>query len=203
MTFRILKLPTISILTALALTGAPMDSWDAGKELNKELGEATTGKVQLIFELRSRLEYRPGQSFGIEPDLFADFTRVRFGWDVQAVVVDPVFGRSDGCARAYVSALRPQAPHGIRWTGTKASSNCVLTPSSASERWWGVKSLIMATHGLWDHRNGRTSRARYDGARAFWRTPRVRLEGLFISPVKLDSTRWNKPVLGEHLVGHV
>jgi hypothetical protein len=41
----------------------------------------------------------------------------------------------------------------------------------------------------------------YDGARAYWRTPRVRLEGLFIAPVKLDSSRWNKPVPGEHLVG--
>ncbi|MGJ5818309.1 alginate export family protein [Paludibaculum fermentans] len=53
--------------------------WAAGDLLNQELGQATGGSLSLSFEVRSRLEHREGQSFGVDPDRSADFLRTRVG----------------------------------------------------------------------------------------------------------------------------
>lgn len=190
----------LSILTGFALWGAPLDSWDAGKELNKELGEATTGKVQLIFELRSRLEYRPGQAFGVEPNLFADFTRVRFGGTYKPWSWLRFSGAAmDARAPLYGTPAPSSARDPLEWhegffelrPDSKLGFGAVVGRQVVN---YGDTRLVGSPQWAYIPRT-------YDGARAYWRTSRVRLEGLFISPVKLDSTRWNKPVLGEHLVG--
>jgi hypothetical protein len=41
----------------------------------------------------------------------------------------------------------------------------------------------------------------YDSARAYWRFPKARLEFLFVSVVKIRTTEFNKPVLGDRIWG--
>jgi hypothetical protein len=196
-TLRSFQLVGLSVVTAFTLAGDPVD---AGKELNKELAEATTGKVQLIFELRSRVEYRPGQAFGNEPNLFADFTRVRFGGMYKPVSWIRFSGVAmDARAPLYGTPAPSSARDPLEWhegffelrPDSKLGFGAVVGRQVAN---YGDTRVVGSPQWAYIPRT-------YDGARAYWRTPRVRLEGLFLAPVKLDSTGWNKPVLGEHLVG--
>lgn len=179
---------------------ADPDSWDAGKQLNKGLAAETNGKVQLIFELRSRVEYRPGQSFGNEPNLFADFTRVRFGGIYKPASWIRFSGAAlDARAPLYGTPAPSSARDPLEWhegffelrPESKLGFGAVVGRQQVN---YGDTRLIGSPQWAYIPRT-------YDAAKAYWRTSRVRLEGLFISPVKLDSTRWNKPSLGEHLVG--
>jgi hypothetical protein len=175
-------------------------SWDVGKDLNANIAEHSNRKAQLIFEFRTRLEYRPGQSFGIEPDLFADFTRFRFGLSVKpaswirlvGVAMDaraPLYGTpAPSSARdpidlheAYIE-IRPEQKLGFGATLGRQTANYGDTRLVGSPQW----AYIPRT---------------YDGARVFWRWSRLRLEALVLSPVRLTSAGWNKPVMGERLEG--
>jgi hypothetical protein len=168
--------------------------------LNAALAERTGGQVQLIFELRSRVENRPGQSFGAEPGLFADFTRYRIGiiykpvsWlRLVAVGMDaraPIYGTpAPSSARdpldlheGYIE-LRPDAKTGFGAIAGRQAANYGDTRLIGSPQWAYIPRI-------------------YDGARVYWRTGRVRLEGLLLAPVKLSSTGWNHPVLGDRVVG--
>ena len=168
--------------------------------MNTAIGERTDGQVQLIFELRSRLEYRPGQSFGTEPDLFADFTRFRIGviykpvkW-VRFVAVGmdaraPMYGTPAPSSvrdpmdlhEAYVE-LRPDTKTGFGTIIGRQAVNLGDTRLIGSPQWAYIPRI-------------------YDGARVFWRGPKYRLEGLFLSPVKLRTDDWNYPVLGDRVIG--
>jgi hypothetical protein len=187
-------------LAAFSAASAPLEFTDAGKELNKEIGEATGGKVQLIFELRSRAEYRPGQAFGLEPNLFADFTRVRFGGTYKPFSWIRFSGVAmDARAPLYGTPAPSSARDPLEWhegffeirPDSKSGFGAIVGRQQVN---YGDTRLVGSPQWAYIPRT-------YDGARAYWRTARLRLEGLFISPVKLDSAHWNKPVLGEHLVG--
>ena len=41
----------------------------------------------------------------------------------------------------------------------------------------------------------------YDGGRVYWRNGRYKLEAFLLSPVKLTSAGWNKPVMGDRVEG--
>jgi hypothetical protein len=188
------------IFLALLVCSVSSASWDIGKDLNGALAERTDGQVQLIFELRSRAEYRPGQSFGSEPDLFADFTRYRIGviykpapW-VRFVAVGmdaraPLYGTpAPSSARdpldlheGYVE-FRPEAKTGFGAIGGRQAANYGDTRLIGSPQWGYLPRT-------------------YDGARVYWRGRKFRLEALLLSPVKLTSTAWNRPVLGDRVMG--
>jgi hypothetical protein len=189
-----------TILLGLSAGSLLFASWDAGKDLNTAIGERTDGQVQLIFELRSRLENRPGQSFGAEPDLFADFTRFRIGISYKpvkwlrfvAVGMDaraPLYGTpAPSSARdpmdlheAYIE-LRPDTKEGFGAVVGRQAVNLGDTRLIGSPQWAYIPRI-------------------YDGARVFWRGRKYRLEGLFISPVKLRTDGWNYPVLGDRVIG--
>lgn len=189
-----------ALLLVANATGAADDSWDAGKALNRELGESTGGKVQLIFELRSRVEYRPNQAFGNDADLFADFTRVRFGGTYKPASWLRFSGTAmDARAPLYGTPAPSSARDPLEWhegfvelrPESKLGFGAVVGRHVVN---YGDTRLVGSPQWAYIPRT-------YDGARVYWRTARVRLEGLFIAPVKLDSSRFNKPVLGEHLVG--
>jgi hypothetical protein len=184
----------------LGLTAGSSASWDAGKELNVSLGEHTHGQLQAVFEARSRYEYRPGQGFGVDPDLSADFARIRFGFRykpapwmrVTAVAMDaraPWFGTpAPSSARDPLDLhelhleIRSDAKEGFGANIGRQAANLGDTRLIGSPQWAYIPRM-------------------YDGARLYWRGSRFRIEGLFLSPVKLTNTGWNKPVLGEHVFG--
>lgn len=175
-------------------------AWDAGEEVNQAIARRTDGQLQLIFEFRTRYEYRPGQSFGAAPDMSADFSRSRFGLSYKpapwvrlvGVAMDaraPFYGTpAPSSARdpidvheAYVE-LRGDAKRGFGATFGRLVANYGETRLVGSPQW----AYIPRT---------------YDGARVYWRGSRVRLEALLLSPVHLTSEGWNKPVMGERLEG--
>ena len=181
----------------LLLGGA---DFDPGKDLNTRIAHGTGNKVQLIFEFRSRFENRPGQAFGLDRDLAADFTRVRAGVSYRpagwvrlvGVAMDaraPLWGgRAPSSARDPIelhegfAEVRPDAKLGFGAVVGRQVANYGDTRLVGSPQW----AYIPRT---------------YDGARAFWRWSRLRLEGLMLSPVKLDNAGWNRPVFGERIFG--
>ena len=189
------------ILLGLSACTLVFASWDAGKDLNTAIGERTDGQVQLVFELRSRLEYRPGQSFGVEPDLFADFTRFRIG-----VIYKPV-----KWVRFVAVGMDARAP----LYGTPA-------PSSARDPMDLHEGLHRATAGYqdgirrdrrkascqsWRHSVDRIaavgihSREFTTALESFGAAANIGWKDSFISPVKLRTDGWNYPVLGDRVVG--
>jgi hypothetical protein len=178
----------------------PGADFDPGKELNTHIAHGTEGKVQLVFEFRSRFENRPGQAFGLDRDLAADFTRVRAGVSYRparwlrlvGVAMDaraPLWGpRAPSSARDPIdvhegySELRPDAKLGFGAVVGRQVAN------------YGDSRLVGSPQWAYIPRT-------YDGGRAFWRWSRLRLEGLFLSPVKLDSAGLNRPVFGERIFG--
>jgi hypothetical protein len=184
----------------VALSGAAEVSWDAGKDLNNAIAERTDGRLDVIFELRSRFEYRPDQSFGLEPDLLADFTRFRAGlaykpysWmRLTAVAMDaraPLYGApAPSSARdpldlheSFVE-IRPDQKTGFGATFGRAAANYGDTRLIGSPQWAYIPRI-------------------YDGGRVYWQNGRYRLEAFLLSPVKLTSAGWNKPVMGDRVEG--
>jgi Alginate export len=192
--------PFRAVFATLFLCTASSGSWDVGKDLNTTLAERTNGRLRLIFELRSRLEDRPGQSFGAEPDLFADYTRTRVGlqykplswFRITAVGMDaraPLFGPgAPSSARdpmdlheAYVE-IRPDQKLGFGATIGRQTANYGDTRLIGSPQWAFIPRA-------------------YDGARVYWRAARMRFDVLLLSPVKLNNAAWNKPIIGERVEG--
>lgn len=199
MGFSVFLAPVVILTCAFSCSAADFGK-DVGKELNTALAERTGGKLQLIFEFRSRLEHRPGQSLGAEPELFADFTRSRAGlvfkpasWiRFTGVAMDaraPLYGTpAPSSARdpldlheAYIE-IRPEQKLGFGAVIGRSVANYGDTRIVGSPQW----AYIPRT---------------YDGARAFWSGGRIRLEVLLLSPVKLNSANWNKPSMGERIEG--
>ncbi len=184
----------------LVAFGVAEGSWDAGKDLNDAIAERTDGRLRLIFELRSRFEYRPDQSFGLEPDLLADFTRFRAGlaykpysWiRLTAVAMDaraPLYGTpAPSSARdpldlheSFVE-IRPDQKTGFGAILGRTAANYGDTRLIGSPQWAYIPRI-------------------YDGARVYWRNGRYRLEALLLAPVKVTSAGWNKPVMGDRVEG--
>jgi hypothetical protein len=194
-----MSLMRAAALVALLCAGAQA-SWDAGKDLNDAIAERTDGRLRLIFELRSRFEHRPGQSFGLEHDLLSDFTRVRAGLSYKpyswirltAVAMDaraPLYGTpAPSSARDPLDLhesfieIRPEQKTGFGAILGRATANYGETRLIGSPQWAYIPRV-------------------YDGARVYWRNARLRLEALMLSPVKLTSADWNKPVMGDRVEG--
>lgn len=175
-------------------------SWDVGKDLNTSLNEHTRGQIQVIFEARSRYEYRSGQSFGVEPDLSADFNRIRFGlryrptpWlRIGAAAMDarapwygtpaPSSARDPLDLNEFQVEIRPETKLGFGANLGRQAVNLGDTRLVGSPQWAYIPRM-------------------YDGARVYWRFSRVRVEGLILSPVRLTNAGWNKPEFGERLIG--
>lgn len=182
------------LCAAAALPGDP------GKELNSAIAGHTGDRLRLIFEVRSRFEHRPGQSFGLDPDLLADFTRFRGGLSykpsswvrVTAVAMDaraPLYGTP-----APSSARDPFDLHESFieiLPDRKKGFGAILGRTVAN---YGDTRLIGSPQWAYIPRA-------YDGGRAFWKSGRYRLEALLLSPVRLTSAGWNKPVMGDRVVG--
>jgi hypothetical protein len=184
----------------ILLPACALASWDVGTDLNTAIGGRTEGKVKLIFEFRSRLEDRTGQSFGLDRDLFANFTRIRFGMSykpvswirITGVALDtrtqlygapaPATARDPLDLHEGYVEIRPDQKAGFGSIAGRMQANYGDTRLIGSPQW----AFIPRT---------------YDGARVFWRNARYRFEALVLSPVKLNSLQWNQPVLGERVEG--
>ena len=176
------------------------DASDPGKELNNTIAEHTGGQLQTIFEVRSRFEYRPGQSFQLNPislpvsiaSISTNIISRRSGFALPVwrwtLVLRYMARRRRPELRDPLdlheafTEIRPETKTGFGAIAGRGQANYGDTRLIGSPQWAYIPRI-------------------YDGARAFWRGSRYRLEALLLAPVKLNSSSWNKPVMGDRVEG--
>ena len=173
---------------------------DPGKQLNEYLGEKTGKRVQLSFEFRQRAEDRPGQVFGRDRDLAADYFRLRFGMTVRPL---PWIKLSALAQDTRVAGYGLPAPGNVR------------DPHDLQEGYLELFSPKQVGYGLTVGRQmigygdtrligspqwAYTART-WDTARLYHVTKRVRLEWLLISPIQTRGNEFNRPMLGDRIWG--
>ena len=157
------------------------------------------GRFKPALEFRTWLENRDAPAFGKNPDYTTLLIRTRFNLEYRASSWLRIGGTmQDTRAPGYSdpkpgSAKNPTELH-----------EAYAEFGRADNGWGGLigrRRFFLGTQDLiglpeWSN-SGRT----YDAARLFWRNPAVRLEALYVSIVKFNPNGFDKPVLGDHIVG--
>lgn len=199
--------PAESSLAAFALAvatcagaWAQSDGMDPAKKLADSLPAQTHGKLKINFETRFRWENRAGNAFGKEPDRAYGLFRNRFGMSYTPVAWIKFSGMvQDSRAPGY----GPGAPNSLRDRADLHEAYFELFPGRKSGFGF-TAGRAMVTYGegrlLGTPQWGNLART-YDNARLSYRTKRAMVDVLFLSPVKIRSEEFNRPVLGERLWG--
>jgi hypothetical protein len=193
------RLPSSLMLLAIApLLSA--QSWDIGGRLTDAVAVGTENRLKFTLEQRGRYESRTGNNFGNDVDVTTALIRTRFGavatpWKwlkISAMMQDsraPGFG--------------PNAPNNLRDTADLQEAYLELFPSA--KQGFGLNAgRMMLNYGegrlIGTPQWGNVART-YDEARVYWRAKGMRLELMAISPVKVRSDDFNRPVWGERIWG--
>ena len=176
------------------------DVIDPGKQLNKLLTEKTGNRLQLSFEFRQRAEDRPGQIFGLDRDLAADYLRFRVGMTVHPLPWIKLSGLAQDTRVAGYGLPAPgnvRDPHDLQDAYVELFSpkqeGLGLT---VGRQMIGYGDTRLIGSPQWAY----TARA-WDTARLYHVTKRMRLEWLLISPVQTRGNEFNRPVLGDRIWG--
>jgi hypothetical protein len=178
----------------------PALAGDPGNELKARISQKTDERIQIHFEIRSRVEFRNELEFGFGTPQHGDFIRTRAGVTVQPAgwLRLSVLGQD-----ARVPFLGRPAPGTMRdpfdlqeayaefLGNTKRGFTADLGRRMLQ---YGDTRLIGAPQWAYTART-------YDYARAAWRTGKHRFEALFISPIKPAGQSFNRPVLGDRVWG--
>ena len=189
----------LAIVMALA-SDVSAQQWDVGGRAVEAVAGATENRLRFTFEQRGRYESRTGVSFGLEPDITTGTYRTRFG----AIVTPVKWLRFSGMMQdARAPWYGPNAPNNIRDTADMQESYVELFPS-AKHGFGLTAGRMMINYGetrlIGAPQWGYLART-FDHARVYWRAKGVRLEFLAVSPVKIRSDDFNRPVLGERIWG--
>jgi hypothetical protein len=173
---------------------------DPGKQLNELIGEKTHKKLQLSFELRQRLEDRPGQVFGRDRDLMADYVRTRFGMTARPRPWLKLSGLAQDTRVAGYGLPPPGSvrdPLDLQEGYIELFSPKQQGPGlTVGRQMIGYGDTRLIGSPQWAY----TART-WDTARLYHVTKRVRLEALFISPIQTRNHEFNRPVLGDRIWG--
>ena len=198
----ITKPVTHRLAAFLCLAAAPCGAqdWDLPARLRAELSGATGKQLTLTFEQRGRYESRTGTTFGRDPDVATGLFRTRLGLTYTPAPWLKFSGMAqDSRAPWYGSG----APNSVRDPLDWHEGYIELFP--ARKRGFGMTAgRMMLNYGegrlIGTPQWGNLSRT-YDQARIYWRSPRVRLEFLGVSVVKVRIGEFNRPVLGDRVWG--
>lgn len=190
----------VSVFLLAGFTLGPAQDRDPGTRVTESLLKATHERVGLTFEQRVRLENRTGNTFGNDVDVFTGLFRTRAGltytparWlKVSGMVQD---SRSPWYGEGAPSTVRDQADlhEGYIELFPRAVKGFGLTAGRMMLN-YGEGRLIGTPQ--W----GNLART-YDQARVHWRFPRIHLEVLVVSPVKIRTGEFNRPVMGDRVWG--
>jgi len=192
-----LTLP-FSLLAGLAIL--PLWASDPGQDLAESIKKATGSKLQISFEMRSRIELRDKSDFGRGLPTHANFLRTRLGLTYTPTpwIRFTALGQD---SRAPL--LGRPAPGTMRDPFDVQESYFEILPAAKTGPGgdlgrrmvqYGDTRLIGAPQWAYTART-------YDLARAWWRTPHARFELLLVSPIKPSGTGWNRPILGDRVWG--
>ena len=162
--------------------------------------DARLARLQWHFENRSRLEFRNYADFGLGADTHADFIRTRVGVEYRLTDKLRVSALGQDARAPFLGRTAPgnmrdpfDLQEGYLEYGGEAKRGLYLDLGRRMVQ-YGDTRLIGAPQWAYTART-------YDLARAAWRTGRARYELLLISPIKPVGNGFNKPVLGDRVIG--
>jgi hypothetical protein len=187
-------------LLPLALSRARAQDWDVGARAATAISGATGQTLTLSFEQRGRYEDRTGNTFGKDVDLATGLVRTRLGLSYTPV---PWLKFSGMAQDARAPWYGPGAPNTVRDEADWHEGYVELFPSY--KRGFGLTAgRMMLNYGegrlIGTPQWSNLSRT-YDHARIYWRFARAQVEVLLVSPVKVRTGEFNRPVLGDRVWG--
>lgn len=186
--------------TLLALSMQLLWAADPGHDLSDAFKKATGSKLQLNFELRSRIELRDQSEFGRGPSTHANFMRTRLGLTYTPAPWIRFTALGQDSRAPFLGRTAPgtmRDPFDVQESYVEILPTAKTGPGGDLGRrmvQYGDTRLIGAPQWAYTART-------YDLARAWWRTPHARFELLLVSPIKPSATHWNRPILGDRVWG--
>ena len=173
---------------------------DPLQETNKALKKATGNEAYFTFEERTRWEEKTGVNFGKSVDQQDMLSRLRIGFGVSPVSWLTVYAMGQDSRVPFYGA---PAPNSMRDTMDLQEAYIHLfdhreTGFGAS---FGRSMLDYGESRVIGTPQWSNVARTYDQARLYWRTPKVRMELLMVSPVKVLPDSFNTPELGERIWG--
>jgi Alginate export len=197
-----IRLSAIRVVQCLVLSPVLLHAqdWDIGSRAATAISSGTNEKLKLTFEQRGRYEDRTGTTFGKDPDVFTGLFRTRLGLSYTPVKWLKFSGMvQDSRAPWYGSG----APNTVRDQADLHEGYIEIFPSY-KEGFGMTAGRMMLNYGegrlIGTPQWSNLSRT-YDHARAYWRSPKVQVEVLMVSPVKIRIGEFNQPVLGDRVWG--
>src|ERR1051325_5137974 len=175
-------------------------TWNPGQEMNAALKEATGARLQISLEERMRYEGRSGNNFGNSPSLENPLIRTRIG--ASFLVTDWLKVSAMG-QDARAPDYGGPAPNSARDSMDLHEGYIELFPDNKAF-FGAIFGRQMVSYGegrligvpQWSN----TSRT-FDTARFHFLFPLARIEFLMVSPVKVLPDEFNRPELGDRVVG--
>ena len=193
----------IRVLVCSSLLAATVSAqdWDPGARATTAISKATKDTLNLTFEQRERYEDRTGNGFGKDADVFTALVRTRLG-----LVYTPVkWLKISGMVQdARAPLYGPGAPNTVRDPADLHEGYIELFPGYKQGFGLLVGRMMMLSYGegrLIGISNWSNPSRTYDQARVYWRSPRVQVEMLMVSQVKVRVGEFNRPELGDRVWG--
>jgi hypothetical protein len=174
-------------------------TWDIGGKAAESVAAHSEGKLKIGFENRLRYESRSANGFGKDGDLATGLERTRFSMTFESGWVRLSGMAQDSRAPWY----GPNAPTSAR--DTLDLHEAYVELFARRKTGFGMTAgRMMLNYGegrlLGTPQWGNCART-YDQARLFFKSKRARVDALFVSPVKIQSNAFNRPVLGDRVWG--
>jgi hypothetical protein len=191
----------VLVLSLFALTPSSAQDWDLGARATTAIAGATDDKLSLSFEQHGRFEDRTGNTFGKDVDVFTGLIRTRVGLSYMPFKWLKFSGMmQDARAPWYGDG----APSNVRDPADLHEGYIELFPSYKRGFGMLVGRMMMLSYGegrLIGISNWANTSRTYDQARVYWRSPKVQVELLAVSVVKVRIGEFNRPVLGDRVWG--
>lgn len=172
----------------------------AGRGADPPAGDSFRSRLKPSLEFRTWFEDRGGPAFGKNPDYTTVLIRTRFNLEYRAKEWLRVGGTfQDTHAPGYYdpkpgSARNPTELH-----------EAYVELGGKGDRGWGGlvgrRRFFLGSQNIFGLPEWSNSGRTYDAARLFWHNPSVRVEALYVSIVKFNPNGFDKPVLGDHIIG--
>lgn len=184
-------------LSPFLLTPVTAQDWDPGTRATAAISGATHESLKLTFEQRGRYEARTGSAFGKDVDVATGLFRTRLGLTYTPIKWLKVSGMVQDSRAPWYGAGAPNSMRDrtdLHEGYLEIFKNGFGVAAGRAMLNYGEGRLIGTPQ--W----GNVSRT-YDHARMYWRSPKVQVEMLMVSPVKVRIGEFNRPVLGDHVWG--
>jgi hypothetical protein len=189
------------VFAAFLLPPLGAQDWDPGTRATTALSKATKDRLRLTFEQRERYEDRTGNTFGKDVDVFTVLVRTRLGLSYAPVKWFKLSGMLQDARAPWYG---PNAPNTVRDQADLHEGYIELFPGYKQGFGLLVGRMMMLSYGegrLIGISNWSNTSRTYDQARMYWRSPKVQLEMLAVSVVKIRIGEFNRPGLGDRVWG--